>query len=377
MRELAERLRGSPLFRPALVAPIVIMFVFSVFNLTAPPDASRLPAAITIGVVNHDAGLPLIPVKLSEQLLEGLRGSLPFQVREFDADDAARMALANGEVSAVLVLPQDFTANAMGGAPITVRLINSQHLSISETQLTGVMAQQLSAGMSAAISTVRLAAAQGRPPTPELPVTVETETLYSASGPAALAAPFVMVFATWVSGFVGAILFYLVTRPEVAPSTAVRVAALRILAPVVVTLLASLLLTLMVAWTGGLWDRFFAIWGTAWLAAAAVTWLLAGLFALFGIWGIILALPLVFYQSILAGAQLPVAAAPDWLRWLGEAVPFSDLSHAFRSVVIGGPFGTRPWLTFIIAAAVGIVLIAIGTWLHGLVHRGRERPGLA
>ncbi len=371
MRELLERIRKGPTFPPAIIAPVLIMLVFSLFNLTAPMDPAKLPAAVTIGVVNRDAGLPLVPLKMSDMMLQGMRANLPFHVAEFDDDAAARAALTEGEVAAVLELPQDFTANVTSGAPITVRILNGQHLSLAETQLSGALPQQLQAAMTGAIATVRLAAAQGRPPSLEPAVRVETETLFPASGPAALASPIVMVFATWLASFVGALMFFAATRPHLTSSTAVPLAVVRSLLPVAVAGPASLVLAIVVASAAHVWGSFFALWGLAWLATTAITLLIAGAFALFDLWAIVVVLPLVFYQSILGGAQAPIAAAPDWLRGLGEALPFSALSRGYRAVVIGGPDGAVPVGLLLVVAAIGVVLIFAGTGLWGMLRRGR------
>ncbi len=377
MHAILERIRKSPTFPPAIAAPVLIMLIFSLFNLTAPVDPSRLPGAITIGIVNEDAGLPLIPIKISDMMLQGMSGNLPFHVRRFDDQAAARDALEHGEVSAVLDFPVDFTPAVTNGGPVTVKIINSQHLTVSETQLAAALPAQLQGMMSAAIASLRLATAQGRPPSVELPVKVEVETLHTASGPAALAAPVVMVFATWLSSFVGAMLFFGVTRPFLTQDTAAPITVLRSVVPLVVTGLASLLLSLVVASAAHLWGSFFPLWGLVWLAAASITLLLAGVFAVLGFWAIVIVLPLVFYQSILGGAQAPVAMAPDWLRWLGEALPFSDLARGYRAVVIGGPTGSAPILLLLGIAVLGVVLIAAGTFLKAMLRRPVAAAGHA
>ena len=77
MQSALERIRSNPLFRAAIAAPIAIMIVFSLFNLTGAADQSRLSAAMILAVVDLDEGLPGMPAPLSEQLLGGIRGALP------------------------------------------------------------------------------------------------------------------------------------------------------------------------------------------------------------------------------------------------------------------------------------------------------------
>ena len=54
MQSALERMRSNPLFRAAIAAPIAIMIVFSLFNLTGAADQSRLSAAMILAVVDLD-----------------------------------------------------------------------------------------------------------------------------------------------------------------------------------------------------------------------------------------------------------------------------------------------------------------------------------
>ena len=203
------------------------------------------------------------------------------------ADEAsARTALEDGEVSAVLLFPAEFSRSVMSPGAVEIRLIASQHLSLAETQFTGSLSRQIAASLSAAIAGVRLASANGQFPPGDgaefaLPpgADVSVEFLHVAREPAALAATFVMTFATWIAAFVGALLAFLATRAVKGPETILPVSALRSVLPVIVSAIASLSLAIVVAWTTANWPSFIEIWLLVWLATAAITLLIAGLFA--------------------------------------------------------------------------------------------------
>jgi ABC-2 type transport system permease protein len=371
MGEVLQRIREHQMLRAAIAAPIAIMIIFSLFNLTSAPDQSRLPAAITLGIVNLDEGAPGMPAPLSGQLLAGMQAGLPVGTTIFADEAAARAALEDGEVSAILVFPAGFSRQVLAPGSVDVSFVASQHLSLAETQFAGTLSRQLQASLSAAVAEIRLAnAAGGAPPgggpgaarPPAANVTVEL--LHVAATPAALSAPFVMTFATWIAAFVGALMAFLATRPVKGPETTVPVSGVRTLLPIAVTAIASLALAVTVAWTTGNWSAIVAIWLFAWLASAALTLLIAGLFAVLSFFAILLVLPAVFYQGALSGTQLPIEAAPDWLRNIAEALPFSDLGTGYRSLVIGGPDGSAPIMLLIVTAVIGIALIWTGTWLY-------------
>ena len=377
MDRVVQRIRQNPMFRAAIAAPIAIMIVFSLFNLTAPPDQSRLPSAINVAIVDLDEGAAGIPVPLSQQLLAGLRSGLPVGVAPYVDEATARQALDDGEVTAVLVFPAGFSAAVMAGGSVDVRFIAGQHLSVAETQFSSSLAGQIGASLSAAIAGIRLAnATGGAPPAagaggpPPAGANVDVELLYVAAKPAALSAPFVMTFATWIAAFVGALMGFLATRRVKGPNTVAPVSMVRSLLPIIVSAVASICLAVVVVWTTDNWGSLVSIWLFIWLALASTTLLVAGLFAVLGFFAIIVALPVVFYQSALSGTQIPVAAAPEWLSGIAENLPFSDLGAGYRSLVIGGPEGTLPLLLLFAVAAIGLALIWIGTWIFHRVIGG-------
>ena len=61
----------------------------------------------------------------------------------------------------------------------------------------------------------------------------------------------------------------------------------------------------------------------------------------------------------------PVAAAPDWLRVIGEIIPFDSIGTAYRGVMYEAA-GGLPTIWILSAALIGIILI----WGSAIV-RGR------
>jgi hypothetical protein len=365
MKSFHALIESNPMLRAAIALPIIIMFIFSFFNLSATIDPQRAMEGLRVGIVNADEGMG--PVRLTDRLLPGLEGNLPFAVSAQADLEAGRAALDNGEVSALIVFPADFTRSATGEGPVTVEVIGSQHLTMVESQLGTMLASQLQAGMTAAVT--QATAAMGRTPPP---VVVTATMLHAAPNQAAVMAPIVAVFAIWVAGLAGAGVLYFVSEPMVARDGALTVASVRTLLPTVAVGLATLLLSLTIAWLADSWGAFLALWGVTWLGGYAVAMLQSGLLALGRGWALIIALPLVFYQAMLAGTQAPVAAAPDWLAWLGTPLPFSALPTALRSVLIGGPDGGIVVIS-LVAATIGVASVFLGTYLWAGLNKTVSR----
>ena len=352
MHGLDQGFTGNPLLRAALVVPVAIMFLFSFFNLSAPVDPQRAMTALSIGLVNLDTGMG--PLKLSDRMMEGMEERFPFGIVAFDNAEAGRAALEAGEVAALITVPADFSSAAATGGTINLVVTATQHLTPVEAQLGAMLGQQLQAGASAAMAQSPL------PMKPTLSVT--TEYLHEATGQAAMLAPAIATFAIWVGSLAGAVLLYVVTEQAKGGLGAARMAGLRIAVPVLVAGVASLVLALVIAWLSDSWGALLPLWAVLWAAIYAISTLIGGLLATVRLWALLIVLPVVFYQGQLAGGQAPLGAAPDWLAWLGEAVPFRLLPTAVRSVLIGGGDGGF-WGAIGLAMVFGVALILAGTYV--------------
>ena len=365
--ETIARIRANPTFRAAIVAPAVIVVIFVIFNLTAAVDPEAAGRAMRLGIVNLDQGAtgPAGEMRLSEQILEGLSGRAPFAVEALESEAAARDALDSGEVFAVLIVSEDFTRAALGGAPVIARILTSEHLSLAEIQLGASFPGMIEANLGAAVTMARLAVAarvQGPPGPP--PVTVVTERLHVAASARLRIAPLVLMFATGLSSLIGAILLHVASRGPHPRGGFAAVALIRTALPVVATGLAMLLAAVMVGLATEVWDGFVPLWLYGWFVAGTFMLGLVGLFSLLGFFAVIVGVPLVFYQGVAAGVTVPAAAAPSWVSWINDVLPLVEVLRGWRTILIGGPEGPLPMTEIGIVLAVGVVLIWVATGLH-------------
>jgi ABC-2 type transport system permease protein len=183
-------------------------------------------------------------------------------------------------------------------------------------------------------------------------VTADVETLHSAESTATLPAPFVMTFTSWLAAMVGTILLFLATSQMASMNRAY----VRTLVPVMTMGLASFVLALVVIFTTSQWEQFIGVWLSVWIVSLCLVWLFMGIFEVAGLWSLLVILPTVFYQPVLGGSMAPVAAAPDWLREIGEVIPFDSIGAAYRSVMYDAS-GGLPFIWLLSAALIGIILI--------------------
>jgi len=143
------------------------------------------------------------------------------------------------------------------------------------------------------------------------------------------------------------------------------VAVARTVMPVAASGLAAAVLAVVIVATTGLGVLFLPVWLSVWLVTLALSWLMGGLFALLGPVGLLLALPLAFYQFALGGAQAPASAAPDWLQAASLGLPFDVVGAFFRRIMLAdGRLADLPWMPWFIVAGFGIGLIIVGSHIR-------------
>jgi len=354
--------RRSKLFRAAIIVPTIIALIFSIFSLTAPNDPEKISSNFRLGIVNLDTGtsFPLI----STQAIKAISRSLPFRVGLFKDSEKAKVALSNGEISSVIIFPEDFSEKALGKSNIDIKVIISDHLTVSETQIASQLPSTFQLGLSAFISNLRMAKLENIAPSSEMPIQIESENLYEAQSLSSIPAPFVMSFITWLSAMVGSALLFLSTNQM----TLLNRAYVRTVIPVMTMGVSSFTLALVVTLTTMQWEVFFMSWFFAWFICVCLSWFFLGLFSTVGLLALVIILPVVFYQSALSGTMIPLNAAPEWLEFIGSSVPFDSIGSAYRSVIFGSE-GKLPVLWLCSVAFIGLFLNWVSDILRGRMKR--------
>jgi hypothetical protein len=266
-------------------------------------------------------------------------------------------------VSSVITFPEDFSQLVLSNKNLSIGVLNSQHLTIAETQIAGQLPTMVQITLSTFVSNLRASKLNNQSPNSGMLVTTNVQTMFKAKSLASLPAPFVMSFTTWMASMVGAILLFLGTRQMAFLNRAY----VRTIVPVMTMGFASFALATVVTLTTLQWEVFLMAWLSVWLVSVCLTWLFLGIFEIIGLSALLIILPLVQYQSVLSGSVAPVSAAPDWLERIGTAVPFDAIGAAYRAIIFGSD-ASLPFIWLLSAALIGIVL----SW-GSAIFKGRMR----
>ena len=263
----------------------------------------------------------------------------------------------------MITFPESFSQLALINKTLSIDILNSQHLTIAETQMASQLPSMIQMALSTFVSNLRASKLNNQASNAGMMVTTNVETMFKAKSLASLPAPFVMSFTTWMASMVGAILLYLGTRQMAFLNRAY----VRTIVPIMTMGFASFALATVVTLTTLQWEVFLMTWLSVWLVCVCLTWLFLGVFEIIGLSALLIILPLVQYQSVLSGSVAPVSAAPDWLERIGTAVPFDTIGAAYRAIIFGSD-ASLPYIWLISAALIGITL----SW-GSAIFKGRMR----
>ena len=157
-----------------------------------------------------------------------------------------------------------------------IKVINSDHLTASETQIASQLPSTFQLGLSAFISNLRLAKAQNLTPSSEMPIQIESrKPIRGSRASRSIPSPFVMSFITWLSAMVGSALLFLATNQM----TLLNRAYVRTVIPVMTMGLSSLVLAMVVTLTTMQWEVFFLSWIFSWFICVCLSWFFLGMYS--------------------------------------------------------------------------------------------------
>jgi ABC-2 type transport system permease protein len=337
--DLRRRLRNRSFLILAIAGPLVIATIISLaFGSDDGFDA-------TFGIVDADGS------DLGEGVVSALTGDdIGLDFEEVDSVAAARAGIEDGDLDAVVVVPEGFAASLAGDDPADVEV-----LAESDGQVSGDVARAVAGEISARANAGRLAAATAAAlgePAPDaatlgaidLPVTIEAEGTGGDVSPAAYFGPSMGIFFLFLTiGTVASDLLAdkrtgVVDRIRGGPVGAAALLAGKGLA-VVVTGVTSLVV---------IWAATSLLLGADWGDPAGVLVLIvSAALAVAGIAGLLAALArteqsaatlatavaLVF--ALLGGSFLPPGSLPEAVQRLALLTPTGWAQRGFAELAAG------------------------------------------
>jgi linearmycin/streptolysin S transport system permease protein len=138
---ITARDRSALLILLAMPAVLILILNMAFGNMSGTSDP------VPTRIVNNDRG------EIGKRIVDGFTGSEDIKrlttVKVTKDESAARLAVAKGDVAAVLVIPSDFTAKVESATPVTMEVLGDPGRQVSASIFAGV-AQAIGTRISAA-----------------------------------------------------------------------------------------------------------------------------------------------------------------------------------------------------------------------------------
>lgn len=118
-----------------IVATIAFQLIFFSIWMTAYDGINDRTDNLTIGYISEDAAF-------GQEVIDGLKKSLPFASKDFTSIDRAEKDLENRYIHMIIHIPADFTAQLKAGKEANIiYFINQANASLAKTMMEGVAKQ--------------------------------------------------------------------------------------------------------------------------------------------------------------------------------------------------------------------------------------------
>lgn len=145
LKDLRQRARDRSVFIWGMLAPLGLAAIFSLLL-----GGVSGPASVSLGVVDHDGG------ELARVLIDDVMGGVAtdgiIELTESGDEAMLREDVAAGDLDALVVVPEGFTAAAMSGRPTSLDVVGSL-----ESPIGAQVAQAIAEGFAAEVNAVAVA----------------------------------------------------------------------------------------------------------------------------------------------------------------------------------------------------------------------------
>ncbi|WP_138494647.1 YhgE/Pip domain-containing protein [Paenibacillus pinistramenti] len=319
-----------------LVFAFIVPLLFTIIWMTGYDGATGRLDQLRIGIVNADGSQ-------GQAIAEGIGQSVPYKSVNYASLEEARQEMNDGQVSMVISIPENFTADAKSGEGKLTYYINQAASEIA-TSIMEKSAEQISASVGTNVfKDVHQDA-----------VTADVVKTNGISNFAVSMLPMILGFITYIGVMTMNIQLNLVSmmlkrkygKWQIFWARQVILLGVALAAPLVVTGVAMLFADPA--------SSFWAMWGYHILVYLACICLTQMTFALFGGLGALVNVALIPFQLMTAGNILPAAMLTPFYRHIGDFLPASNGVRGYLRLIYSG--------ADVSVYVLHLLLIAVVTW---------------
>ena len=358
---------------------VALIIVVPILMLTLGAILFRAePAAILIGVVNHDQNVtsPVMgSLNLGQRIIDALSESDAFQLVTLKSDEVNKR-LRDGSVQAVVIFSEDFTSTFLKDNQLTLDL----HLEGSDptrsVKITSFVTQAAMKILAKIAETGfgRLPSSQTNADQPSMPIKVQTAYLYGGAQFDAMdyIAPIYIAVLGMFFVFILACISFLRERSQgtmerlaATPTSRFEVVLGYMLGLGLFGLIQVIVILFFTVWVIGIHHNGNLALMLLIIAIMAVVGINLGILASAFArteFQVLQFIPLVILpQVLLSGSFWPVKDMPTYLQPIAYVMPLYYANTALRDVMLKGWGLADIWPNLAILTGIGIVLVILST----------------
>lgn len=344
---------------------IIMIVIFMSGYSAIPKDIPDLKIAI----VNEDT-------QSGAQLLEGIKGQLPFTMVEESSLEQAQKDLDNREIQFVMHIPKDFTEklSAPGEQVKLEYFINQSNpatvtstMQSVATQITdGIKTQMETQSIQGLLQSMKLPEDQAKQTAEGITSKISSDVVLTNQPPTGMHNQMAPMFLT-MANYVGAMIYSMMgvgALYQISKKTGKKwksfmsLQGVNVLLAVIAPLVGVSIYFCFQGYDAG---TFFQVWSTHALEMFTAIEFTSIFCFLFGQAGMILNMPVLLSQTIAGGAVLPRVMMPGFFKVISYISPMYYTIQIDSNLLFGGG-GTGNYLLWL--ALIAVIALAINTTVH-------------
>ncbi|WP_411344821.1 YhgE/Pip domain-containing protein [Paenibacillus sp. WLX1005] len=370
MKSAFQAFMKLPTTKVGIMTAILFQLIFTVVWMTGYQGITDRLQNLSVAVVNEDP-------TYGQQIIEGLQGKLPVQLKTELTLDQAKQQLQDREVQMIIQIPSDFGTSVQSANPAQLHyLINESNPVMIKNMMTNIADQvtasvnkvAIQSGLTGVFSGSGQASAEQAQATAAMlaqRVVSDIQSVNPVQGMNNQMVPMMMVLASYVGAMIMGQNFQISSKAMASRFGRWQRMSVRLLVTAASAVVVSLIGTSLVALFGGqLGHGFFALWGFQALFLLTFMFVAQMFLFVFDMAGMLFNILILSVQLVSSGAMMPRELLPEFYHVLGSAFPATYAVQGLMNILFGGNGTGAACLALVLIFAVALIIIVVSTYFR-------------
>ena len=370
MKSAFQAFMKLPTTKVGIMTAILFQVIFTVVWMTGYQGITDRLQNLSVAVVNEDP-------TYGQQIIEGLQGKVPVQLKTALTLDQAQQQLQQREVQMIIQIPADFGNSIQSANPAQLHyLINESNPVMIKNMMTNIADQvtasvnkvAIQSGLTGVFAGAGQASEQQAQATAAMlaqRVVSDIQSVNPVQGMNNQMVPMMMVLASYVGAMIMGQNFQISSKAMASRFGRWQRMSVRLLVTAASAVVVSLIGTSLVALFGGqLGHGFFALWGFQALFLLTFMFVAQMFLFVFDMAGMLFNILILSVQLVSSGAMMPRELLPTFYHVLGSAFPATYAVQGLMNILFGGNGTGAACLALVLILVVALIIIVVSTYFR-------------